>query len=50
MKGWESLAYGTQAADASADAATWGSQVATRTSNGASATSNCFCRISRTDV
>ena len=39
MKGWESLAYGTQAADASADAATWGSQVATRTSNGASATS-----------
>ena len=39
MKGLESLAYGTQAADASADAATWGSQVATRTSNGASATS-----------
>lgn len=39
MKGWESLAYGTQAADASAEAATWGSQVATRTSNGASATS-----------
>lgn len=37
MKGWESLAYGTQAADASAEAATWGSQVATRTSNGASA-------------
>ena len=33
MKGLESLAYGTQAADASADAATWGSQVATRTSN-----------------
>ena len=39
MKGLESLAYGTQAADASAEAATWGSQVATRTSNGASATS-----------
>ena len=39
MKGLESLAYGTQAADASADAATWGSQVATRTSNGASAAS-----------
>ena len=39
MKGLEYLAYGTQAADASADAATWGSQVATRTSNGASATS-----------
>nr|WP_314500329.1 PAAR-like protein [uncultured Prevotella sp.] len=39
MKGLESLAYGTQAADASADAATWGSQVATRTSSGASATS-----------
>ncbi|QUB56930.1 DUF4280 domain-containing protein [Prevotella melaninogenica] len=39
MKGLESLAYGTQAADASADAATWGSQVAIRTSNGASATS-----------
>lgn len=28
MKGLESLAYGTQAADASAEAATWGSQVA----------------------
>ena len=39
MKGFESLAYGAQAADASAEAATWGSQVATRTSNGASATS-----------
>ena len=39
MKGLESLAYGTQAADASAEAATWGSQVATRTSNGASAAS-----------
>ena len=39
MKGLESFAYGAQAADASADAATWGSQVATRTSNGASATS-----------
>ena len=39
MKGLESFAYGTQAADASAEAATWGSQVATRTSNGASATS-----------
>lgn len=39
MKGLESLAYGAQAADASAEAATWGSQVATRTSNGASATS-----------
>lgn len=39
MKGLESFAYGAQAADASAEAATWGSQVATRTSNGASATS-----------
>ncbi len=39
MKGLESFAYGAQAADASADAATWGAQVATRTSNGASATS-----------
>lgn len=33
------MVYGTQAADASAEAATWGAQVATRTSNGASATS-----------
>lgn len=39
MKGLESFAYGAQAADASAEAATWGSQVATRTSNGASAAS-----------
>lgn len=39
MKGLESFAYGAPAADASAEAATWGSQVATRTSNGASATS-----------
>ena len=39
MKGLESFAYGAQAADASAEAATWGSQVATRTSNGASAPS-----------
>ena len=50
MKGLESLAYGTQAADASAEAATWGVSSSYAYLKWCKCDFYCFCRISRTDV
>ena len=45
MKGMESLVYGSQAAGASADAATWSAEAAIRSSNGASSSSVASAKL-----